>query len=102
MTKVSIYVNDDVWLAFKEKVFQKNGNLRCISREVENLLAAEAMEDQVVSGFRKMEITVKGTITSREIKEKRPKLKGPPSEEIIREMRSKRHCLDSTSTPAQC
>lgn len=102
MTKVSVYVDDDVWLSFKKQVFQKHGNLRSISSEVEDLLRAQVVEEQVVSGFEKIGVKVKGTISSREIKEIRPKLKGPPSEEIIKEMRRKRLCLDSTSTLVQC
>lgn len=101
MTKVSVYVDDEVWHAFKEKVFKKHGNLRSISKEVDDLLRAQMVEEQVTSGFAKIGVKVNGTISSREIEENRPKLKGPPSEEIIREMRGKRLCLGSTSTQAR-
>jgi len=102
LTKVSVYVDDSVWLSFKKQVFQKHGNLRNLSSEVENLLRSEAVEEQVTSGFGKIGVTVKGTISSQEIKALRPKLRGPSSEEILKEMRRKRLCLDSTSTQVQC
>jgi hypothetical protein len=91
-------VDDAVWLNFKKQVFQKHGNLRKLSSEVEKLLRAEIVEDQVISGFEKIGITAKGILSSQEIKAARPKLRGLPSEEVLKEMRRKRLCLDSTST----
>lgn len=90
MAKVSIYVDDAVWDNFKAQVFQKHGNLRKLSSEVEKLLRAAIVEDQVASAFEKIGVTAKGTASSQEIKAIRPKLRGPPSEEILREMRHKR------------
>ena len=90
MTKVSIYINDKVWSEFKKEVFQKYGSLRKISSEVEALLRSLIVKDAVVSGFKRIGVKAKGTISSSDIKAKRPVLKGPPSEEIIREMRQKR------------
>ncbi|MDI6846707.1 MAG: hypothetical protein QMD23_01020, partial [Candidatus Bathyarchaeia archaeon] len=90
LTKVSIYINDKVWSEFKKEVFQKYGSLRKISNEVETLLRSLIVEDAVVSGFKKIGVETKGTISSSDIKAKRPILKGLPSEEIIREMRQKR------------
>lgn len=90
MTKVSVYVDDGVWRAFKEAVFKKYGNRRSINKEVNNLLRAQLVEEQVISGFVKIGVKVNGSISSREIQENRPKLKGPSSAEIIREMRSNR------------
>jgi len=90
LTKVSIYINDKVWADFKKEVFQKYGSLRKISSEVETLLRSLIVEDAVVSGFKRIGIEAKGTMSSSEIKAKRPTLKGPPSEEIIRKMRRKR------------
>ena len=102
MTKVTVYVDDSVWLNFKKQVFQKHGNLRKLSNEVEKLLRAEVVENYVISGFEKIGVVAKGTISSHDIKAARPKLRGPPSEEVLKEMRRKRLCLDSTSTPASC
>lgn len=102
MTKVTVYIDDSIWLNFKKQVFQKHGNLRHLSSEVETLLQDDVAEEKVISGFEKMGVTVKGTISSQKIKAVRPKLRGPPSEEIVKEMRRKRLCLDSTSIPAQC
>jgi hypothetical protein len=90
LAKVSIYVDDAVWASFKTQVFQKHGNLRKLSNEVEKLLRASIVEDQITSAFKEIGITSKGIASSQEIKALRPKLKGPPSEEILKEMRQKR------------
>ena len=90
MTKVSVYVDDSVWLSFKKQVFQKHGNLRKISSEIEALLRAAIVEDEIASAFKKTGIIVKGAISSQEIKQTRPKLRGLPSEEILKEMRRRR------------
>ena len=90
MTKVSVYIDDAVWLNFKEQVFQKYGNLRKLSSEVEKLLRNAVVEAVITSEFKKINIQAKGTISSQEIKATRPKLRGPPSERILEEMRRKR------------
>ena len=90
MTKVSVYVDDSVWLNFREQVFQKHGNLRKLSSEIEKLLRDAIVEDAVISEFEKIGIKAKGTISSQEIKATRPLLKGPQSEKILQEMRRKR------------
>jgi len=90
LTKVSIYVNNKVWSDFKKEVFQKYGSLRKISSEVEMLLRSLIVQDAVVLGFRRIGVKADGVISSSEIKAGRPILRGPSSEEIIREMRRKR------------
>ncbi|MGC9345849.1 MAG: hypothetical protein ACP5ER_03545 [Candidatus Bathyarchaeales archaeon] len=90
LTKVSVYINDKVWSEFKKEVFKKYGSLRRISSEVETLLRSLIVEDAAVSGFKRIGVEAKETISSPDIKAKRPILKGPPSEEIIRKMRQKR------------
>jgi rRNA-processing protein FCF1 len=90
LTKVSVYVDDSVWINFKQQVFQKHGNLRKLSSEVEKILRAAVVEDAVILEFEKIGIKAKGTISSQEIKAKRPPLRGPPSEEILKEIRRKR------------
>jgi hypothetical protein len=92
LTKVSIYVNDKVWSDFKKEVFQKYGSLRKISSEVEMLLRSLIVQDAVVLGFRRIGVKADGVISSSEIKAGRPILRGPYSEEIIREMRRKKGC----------
>ncbi|MBC7130301.1 hypothetical protein H5T51_03650 [Candidatus Bathyarchaeota archaeon] len=87
--KVSIYIDEKVWSEFKKEVFQKYGSIRKISSEVEKLLRSTIVPEAVVSGFKKIGLEARGVISSPEIKAKRPILKGPPSEEIIREMRRK-------------
>lgn len=90
MTKVSVYVDDSVWASFKEQVFQKHGNLRKLSNEVEKLLRAAITEAAVISTFEKLGVKAKGTTFSQEIKATRPQLRGLPSEKILKEMRRKR------------
>lgn len=90
MTKVSVYIDDSVWINFREQVFQKHGSLRKLSSEVESLLRAAIVEDAVVSAFEKIGVKAKGTFSSKDIKTSRPRLRGPPSEEILKEMRRKR------------
>lgn len=90
MTKVSVYVDDSIWINFKKQVFQKYGNLRKLSSEVEKLLRGAVVEGAVTSEFEKIGIEAKGTISSQQIKATRPLLRGPPSEEILKEMRRKR------------
>ncbi len=82
-------MDDSVWLKFKAQVFEKHGSLRKISKEVEELLQATIMEDEIISAFKKTGIAVKET-TSQEIKQTRITLKGPPAEEIVKEMRRRR------------
>lgn len=90
MGKVSLYIDEEVWAKFREEVFRKYGNLRKLSKEVEALLRSTLVEDTITSGFRKLGTEAKGVISSGEVKEKRPMLKGPPSEKIVKEMRQKR------------
>ena len=90
MAKVSIYVDDAVWASFKEQVFQKHGSMRKLSSEVETLLKASILQNQMISAFEKMGVIAKGTSSSQEIKALRPKLRGPASEEIVKEMRRRR------------
>ncbi|MFQ6086179.1 MAG: hypothetical protein ACE5OY_07985 [Candidatus Bathyarchaeia archaeon] len=90
MVKVSLYVNEEVWGRFREEVFRKYGNLRKLSNEVEALLRSTLVEDRVTSEFKKLRIKTEGTVSSWEVKKKRPRLSGPPSEKIVKEMRQKR------------
>lgn len=90
MAKVSVYVDDAVWASFKEQVFRKHGNMRKLSSEVETLLKASILQNQMISAFEKMGVIAKGTSSSQEIKALRPKLRGSISEEIVKEMRHRR------------
>lgn len=44
----------------------------------------------MASEFEKLRIETEGTISSTQVKEKRPVLRGPPSEKLVREARQKR------------
>ncbi|MBS7623343.1 hypothetical protein KEJ39_06685 [Candidatus Bathyarchaeota archaeon] len=90
MAKVSLYINKEVWAKFREEVFRKHGSLRKLSSEVEALLSSTLVEDKVTAQFEKLGFKTAGAISSRELRERRPALRGPPSERIIREMRRKR------------
>jgi len=90
LTKVSVYVDDVVWSDFKKQVFRKHGNLRKISCEVEKLLSDSSVESAIALEFQKLGIKTKGTVSSQEIKARRPPIRGPPSEVLLREMRQKR------------
>jgi len=90
VAKVSVYIDDRVWARFREAVFRKHGSLRQLSSETEALMEDFAVEDAMLAAFRRMNVTVDGTTSSRDVKEGRPSLKGPPSEDIIRDMRRKR------------
>lgn len=90
MTKVSLYIDEEVWSKFRERVFSKYGNLRKLSSEVETVLRSTLVQDRVSSAFQKLGFQTEGTVSSRQVKENRPMLRGPPSEEIVREMRGKR------------
>lgn len=85
-----MYIDEKVWAKFRERVFRKYGNLRRLSSEVEAVLCSTLTEDRVTSAFEKLGFKSEGTISSRQVKEKRPVLRGPPSEKIVREMRQKR------------
>lgn len=77
-------------MKFKEDVFKRHGSLRKLSSEVETLIQSFLIEDVLTSTFNNLGIRTGGVISSGDIKRGRPLLRGPPSEEIIREMRGKR------------
>ncbi len=90
MAKVTLYVDDEIWSKFRKAVFRKYGSLRKLSDEVEALLGSSLVEDKVTLEFEKLGIKAEGTISSREVKERRPTLRGPPSEELVKKMRQRR------------
>ncbi len=90
MAKVSVYIDDRVWARFREAVFRKHGSLRQLSSETEALMQDFAVEDAVIAAFKRMNVAVDGTTSSKDVKKGRPSPKGPPSEDIVRTMRRKR------------
>lgn len=90
MKKVSLYIDEKLWTKFKEAVLRKHGTLRKLSSEVENLLRTSLIDEEIRRAFEKMGVDMRVSVFSEEIKRSRPKLRGPPSEELIREMRGKR------------
>lgn len=83
-------MDDSDRLKFGTQAFQKYGSLRKISSEVEDLLRALIMEDEIQTAFKKTGISIKGVTSSQEIIETRPMLKGPPAEEIMKQMRGRK------------
>ena len=90
MKKVSLYLDEELWVKFKEAVLRKHGTLRKLSSEVESLLRASLVDEDVERALKKMGIDVKAFISPEEVKKGRPKLRGPPSQVLIREMRGRR------------
>ncbi|MCK5563001.1 hypothetical protein KAI30_02420 [Candidatus Bathyarchaeota archaeon] len=87
--KVSLYLDEELWAKFKEAVLRKHGTLRKLSDEVENLLRFSLVGEEVELAFKRLNIETKA-VSIDAIKRERPKLRGLPSELIIREMRGRR------------
>jgi len=90
LTKVSVYIDESVWLEFKQRVMRNHGSLRKLSKEVEELVRESNVETEVVCGIEKLGVKAKGTVSSQEIKANRPKSRGPSSKTIIEQMRKQR------------
>lgn len=90
LKKISIYIDEKLWTKFKEVVLRKHGTLRKLSSEVESLLRAFLIDEGIEQIFKKMNIDVGILRSPEEIKKSRPKLRGPSSEVLIREMRGRR------------
>jgi hypothetical protein len=91
LKKVSLYVDEELWTKFKENVLRKHGTLRKLSSEVEESLRHSLVDEELLLGpFKKMEVNIDVSVTPEKIKRNRPRLRGPPSEILVREMRGKR------------
>lgn len=90
LKKVSLYLNEELWIRFKEAVLKKHGTLRKLSDEVENLLRASMIDEEIEKAFKNMGISVKTVFSPEEVKRNRPQLRGPPSEVLIKKMRGRR------------
>jgi hypothetical protein len=90
LKKVSLYVDEELWIKFKEAVLRKHGTLRKLSSEVESLLRTSLVDEDIGQVFEKMGISVRVLISPEKVKQDRPKLRGPPSETLIREIRGRR------------
>jgi hypothetical protein len=84
MAKVTVYVDDDVWSKFRTSVFEKHGSLKVLSKQVELSLKQALQEDDVLTYLARL----RGKRSPK--KHVRPRLKGPPAEVDVREMRRKR------------
>ena len=90
LKKVSLYIDEELWNKFKEVVLRKHGTLRKLSSEVESLLRASLIDEEIGHVFKRMGLDVRIPRSSEEIKKSRPKLRGPSSEILIRELRGRR------------
>lgn len=90
MKKVSLYLDEELWIKFKEAVLKRHGTLRKLSDDVEDMIRGVMVDEEVEKAFKEMGLNVKTVVSPEEIKRDRPKLRGPPSEAIIRKMRSRR------------
>ena len=82
--KISLYIDERLWLRFKEAVLRKHGTLRRLSNEIEEVIRSCLVEDYLESFFKEM---VKASFSIEELKKNRLKPSGPSSEILIREMR---------------
>ena len=86
----SLYIDERLWIKFKELVLRRYGTLRKLSSEVESLLRAYLVDDEVERAFKRMGVDVDVLVSPEDVKRGRPMLRGPPSEDLIREMRGRR------------
>lgn len=94
LKKVSLYLDEELWTRFKEVVLGKHGTLRRLSSEVENLLRTSLVDENFEQTLKKIGIDVRTFISPEEVKQGRPKLRGPSSEVLVREMRGRRIAED--------
>ncbi len=84
-------MDDAAWRRFREQVFAKYGTLRKLSDEVEALISSEDVEETMVTGAKRLGVTLNRTLAPAQIKRIRPKLQGKPAEKVVRRMRDERH-----------
>ena len=84
MAKVTVYVDDQVWSRFRASVFQRRGNLRVLSKEVEESLKSTLVEEDVLPYLAKLKASLNPKTRAR------PEQRGPPAEAQIRKMRRRR------------
>src|SRR5205823_2404762 len=75
---------DDIWSKFRASVFEKHGSLKVLSKEVEHSLRLALQEGDVLTFLARL------SRTSSAKGHARPRLKGPPAEVDVRELRRRR------------
>jgi hypothetical protein len=90
LKKISLYLDEKLWIKFKESILRKYGTLRKLSNEVENILRASIIDEEIEKAFKISGLNVKPIFSPEEIKHNRPQLRGPSSEALIRKMRGRR------------
>jgi len=89
LKKVSVYLDEKLWIRFKEDVLRRHGTLRKLSSEVESLLRFSLADEGIRLAFKKAGINLRD-VSPENVKRNRPELRGPPSEVLIRDMRGRR------------
>ncbi len=87
--KVSLYVGDEVWNKFRRAVVLRTGDPRTLSSEVQSLIEDSLLEDNLVAGFGKMNMTPK-PLSSMQIELVKPSV-ATSAQSTLREMRGRRH-----------
>jgi hypothetical protein len=87
--KVSLYIDDEIWRKFRRSVLRRNGELRKLSSEVQELIEESSEEDSLRKGFTQMMVDVK-PISSSDIVPVKPSIL-TSSAATIRTMRDRRH-----------
>ena len=89
LKKVSVYLDEKLWIKFKEEVLRRHGTLRKLSSEVESLLRFSLTDEDIRLAFETAGISLRD-VSAENVKENRPKLRGPASEVLIRNIRGRR------------
>jgi len=91
LKKVSLYLDERLWARFKEVVLGRHGTLRKLSNEVEGVIRSSIVDEEYLKqAFKMAGANLNVSISSEELRKVRPKLRGPPSEVLVRGMRRAR------------
>ncbi len=83
--KVSFYVDEKLWKAFKDRVFNKNGSLRGLSHELSNILR-DSLPESLSEELKRRIIADPTAFDPQSIRVGRPKVK-ISSTQLLREDR---------------
>ncbi len=84
MAKVTVYVDDEIWAKFRASVMEKHGSLKLLDKEVEQSLTQILKEGELLTHLARLG----GTAGQKQ--RDRPRLRGPPAEQNVRQMRRAR------------
>jgi hypothetical protein len=87
--KVSLYIGDEVWNKFRRAVLRRTGDPRVLSSEVQGLIEDALVEDALIAGFERMNVSPK-PLSSMQVEPARPS-SATSAETTLSEMRERRH-----------